>query len=103
MMEQPMWALSPEDATGEDWLTLKKYEEQVKAFLGCYAEIHNLELVKESNANWKHVNAYVRYKTDDHPYCRLITVYVYPEYLGGGRYNPTLMASFPNSHLCGCP
>jgi hypothetical protein len=54
-------------------------------------------------ARWKHVNAYVRYKTDDHPYCRLITVYVYHEYLGGGRYNPTLMGSFPNSQLCGCP
>ncbi len=54
-------------------------------------------------ARWKHVNAYVRYKTDDHPYCRLVTVYVYHEYMGGGRYNPTLQGSFPNSQLCGCP
>lgn len=54
-------------------------------------------------SRWKHVNAYVRYKTDDHPYCRVVTVYVYHEYLGGGRYNPTPMASYPTLQLCGCP
>lgn len=54
-------------------------------------------------SRWKHANAYVRYKTDDHPYCRLVTVYVYHEYLGGGRYDPTMAASYPTSQLCGCP
>jgi hypothetical protein len=54
-------------------------------------------------SRWKHVNAYLRYKNDDHPYCRLVTVYVYQEYAGGGTYNSTLIGSSPNPRLCGCP
>src|SRR5687768_567892 len=37
----------------EFWLTLKKYEEQVKVFLGCYAEKNRLELKKVSDANYR--------------------------------------------------
>jgi hypothetical protein len=54
-------------------------------------------------SRWKHVNAYLRFKNDDHPYCRFVTVYVHQEYAGGGTYNPTLIGSNPNQQLCGCP
>ena len=54
-------------------------------------------------SRWKHVNAYLRYKNDDHQYCRLVRGYVHQDYAGGGTYNPTLIGSSPNPQLCGCP
>jgi len=52
---------------------------------------------------YKYANVYYRDSSDDHPYCRVVSVRVKQDYAGGGTYSSEMYRSSAEDSLIGCP
>ena len=52
---------------------------------------------------YKDTSVYLRDNSDDHPYCRVISVRVKQDYAGGGTYSTETYRSSAQDELFGCP